>query len=436
MPDQQNRLVFTQESNFKGIAEAIRKKRLSEAKFKPPQMKDAIMAIRLGIPMVVQTGAVGGGEPARWVRPSAWPNIEAIPIDREHDEEVCYMTFDNTRATISQSAAWAGFSVRLDRAGATCVFERGHLDNGVFVVDSTFESDEQPANLSTVVYVTDYYGTSDNDYVVYRVRPSDEAHLVRLCFAYVPKSISLLPQDIPDYCMACLERVGNLPYVNDMSLITNRSRYGCASIQHDRNDIGKYNAVTTLVYAWQNCYSLQSLDIGGWDTSNWAVTNLGGAWQNCNSLQSLDIGGWDTSSWAVTTLGYAWSRCYSLQSLDIGGWDTSSWAVTNLGNAWQNCYSLQSLDIGNLSLSGVTSTANTMQYCRKLKDISSLNGLKTSISLASCVMLSRESVLNIFASLGTVSNDTITLYVDTYNKLSADDIAVATTKGWTVASAA
>ena len=380
MPDQQNRLVFTQESNFKGIAEAIRKKRLSEAKFKPPQMKDAIMAIRLGLPIVIQTGAVGGGEPVPWVRPTAWPNIEALPIDREHDEEVCYMTFDNTRATIAQSAAWAGFSVRLDRAGATCVFERGHLDNGVFVVDGTFESDEQPANLSTVVYVTDYYGTSDNDYVVYRVRPSAEAHLVRLCFAYVPKSVSLLPQDIPDYCMACLERVGNLPYVNDMSLITDRSRYGCASIQHDRNDIGKYNAVTNLGNAWQSCYSLQSLDLSGWDTTNWAVTNL--------------------------------------------------------DNAWSGCYSLQSLDIGNLSLSGVTSTGNTMQYCKKLKDISSLNGLKISISFANCVMLSRESVLNIFASLGTVSNGTITLYVDIYNKLSADDIAVATTKGWTVASAA
>ena len=179
------------------------------------------------------------------------------------------------------------------------------------------------------------------------------------------------------------------------------------SIQHDRNDIGKYNAVTTLGSAWQSCYSLQSLDLSGWDTGNWAVT----------------------------TRGSAWYGCYSLQSLDLSGWDTTNWAVTNLSYAWSGCYSLQSLDIGNLSLSGVTSTVNTMQYCMKLKDVSSLNGLKTSISLANCVMLSRESVLNIFASLGTVSNATVTLYIDIYNKLSADDIAVATTKGWTVASA-
>ena len=59
--------------------------------------------------------------------------------------------------------------------------------------------------------------------------------------------------------------------------------------------------------------------ISSWDTSK--VTDLSYCFQECSSLQSLDLSSWDTSK--VTDLSYCFQRCISLQSLDLSSWDTS-----------------------------------------------------------------------------------------------------------------
>ena len=130
---------------------------------------------------------------------------------------------------------------------------------------------------------------------------------------------------------------------------------------------------------------------------------MAGAWAYCYNLQSLNLSGWDVSD--VTTLSATWAYCYSLQSLDLSGWDVSS--VTNLSAAWQNCH-------------------NLVDY---LPPVIAINH-----SYSDAVELSIASLLRIIDSLPVVTGTrTLTLGQTNKLKLTAEQIAVATQKGWTVA---
>ena len=174
----------------------------------------------------------------------------------------------------------------------------------------------------------------------------------------------------------CVERVGRLPYVVNFSssLGAAQSNRCCGTrwMQHDK-----------------------LLDVS-------SVTNMSGAWNGCHSLQSLDLSGWDTGN--VTTLQNAWNNCYNLQSLDLSGWDVGS--VTTLQEAWKYCYSL-------------------VDYWPSVISINHNYDSATALSIAS---LSR-----IVDSLPVVTGARTLTLGQNKLKLTAEQIAVATQKGWTVA---
>ena len=174
----------------------------------------------------------------------------------------------------------------------------------------------------------------------------------------------------------CVERVGRLPYVVNFSSNIGVSQWnrccGTMWMQHDK--LLDVSSVTGMAYAWENCYSLQSLDLSGWDTGS------------------------------VTTLQGTWNACYSLQSLNLSGWDVSS--VTDLSAAWQNCYSL-------------------VDYWPSVISIDQNYSSATALSIA--------SLLRIIDSLPVATGTrTLTLGQTNKLKLTAEQIAVATQKGWTV----
>ncbi len=254
-------------------------------------------------------------------------------------------------------------------------------------------------------------------------------------------------------------------------------------------------AVTTFAAMFDYCRSLETLDISSWDTSNWRVTTLATAFRCChNLLEITGIGDLDTRGWAVTTLANSFNSCYSLQHLDLSGWDTSGWAVTSLESVFTWCMSLQSIDIGDWDTSGwkVTTMATMFNECRSLKEIDLFDWDTSQFALTTCASmiagcqiletfympdnfttdtfkvtnanyqvtyaasqtlknyngypvsinvnyvnyycLSVESLVSIINKLPTVTAArTLTLGVAHRNKLTAEQIAVATAKGWTVA---
>ena len=74
-------------------------------------------------------------------------------------------------------------------------------------------------------------------------------------------------------------------------------------------------------------------------------------------------------------------------------------------------------------------------HIRKLRDVVDLKfgkGWQHSTSFSNDKKLSRESLLSILNNLSVVSGETLTLGSVNLAKLTDDDIAIATNKGWSV----
>lgn len=260
--------------------------------------------------------------------------------------------------------------------------------------------------------------------------------------------------------------------------------YSLKKLNIDDWDVSNW-PITSLQQAWTNCRSLKQLNLNKWDTQNWELTSLSNTWDGCNGLEQLNINEWDTSNWSLTTLSSTWRYCYSLQKLNLNDWDTNNWILTSLYYTWDSCYSLQELNINawdtqnweihdmrhiisncynlkifdiedwdttnwsNINFQGVFDGTWTLQICRLplglpvTSNFSYPNnialiyysgyGINANHNLSS-TKLTADSIRSIFNRLPTISNSlTITLGAENLLKVTAEDIAVATNKGWTVA---
>ena len=447
-------------------------------------------------------------ETGLWERPAGWPDITSLAnnIDYENNEQCAYFTYDLSKF----SKPWIGLYVRNPSTNSIWYLDRGHISNGVFVVDESF------SNRSGTVF-RQVLDISNGEIQLWRL--TSDAHIASYGFA---TNTTTSASNFTNTYQPCVERSGNLPWITSIygSTSTSSTSYNNTTIwlEQDSLAIGNNSNITSLSSAWSNCYSLQSLDLSNWNTTNWAVinfsqtwyncyslqsldlsnwnttnwqvTNLSNTWYGCYSLQSLNISNWNTTNWAVTSLLSTWAYCYSLQSLDLSNWNTTNWAVINFSQTWYNCYSLQSLDLSNWNTTNwaVTNLQNTWYYCYNLQSLdlsnwdttnwavtnlsntwatcynlrslkgpeqwtwvtsktfntlptsayflSEFNGLPYSVnhSYSQLISLTITSLVNILTGLPTITTSkTITLGQTNKLKLTAEQIAIATQKGWTVA---
>ncbi|HAV1280271.1 TPA: BspA family leucine-rich repeat surface protein, partial [Listeria monocytogenes] len=121
--------------------------------------------------------------------------------------------------------------------------------------------------------------------------------------------------------------------------------------------------VTNMTSMFQNCTSLEKLDISNFDTSSVTVMNY--MFQNCTSLEEQDVSNFDTSS--VTDMQGMFRNCTSLKEQDVSNFDTSS--VTNMSYMFDGCTSLEELDLSTFDTSSVPTTAYMFQNCTALKSL-------------------------------------------------------------------
>ena len=119
----------------------------------------------------------------------------------------------------------------------------------------------------------------------------------------------------------------------------------------------KIAGLTRMMGMFEACFSLTSIDLSGFDTSQ--ATNMNGMFVACLALTSLDLSGFDTSQ--VTNMGSMFEGCSSLMSLDLSGFDTSQ--VTNMSNMFNGCSALKTLDLSGFNTSRATIAANMFQGC-------------------------------------------------------------------------
>ena len=317
--------------------------------------------------------------------------------------------------------------------------------------------------------------TFNSGYVAYKVNERDNGDGTYTT-SIIADDISNLPTTINFKGIKQLQKVYylNTSAVTDMSFMFN----GCSNLTYINADNLVHSGVTTLAYLFITCTNLESIDVSSWDTSNvtnmdrifascfklssivgvdnWDVskvknfnlafshtsieslgvsswitssaTSMASMFTNCSKLTSLDVSNWDTSS--VTDMGGMFQGCSRLTSLDLSGWDTSSLGIINY--MFRDCQSLTYLDLSSWDTSRITQTTQAIDRCGALKTLK-WNNWKPSIALTS-VGLSRESTKDIVSKLATVTESrTLNLSSNLLSYLSEEEIALANSKGWTLA---
>lgn len=109
--------------------------------------------------------------------------------------------------------------------------------------------------------------------------------------------------------------------------------------------------------------------------------------------------------------------------------DTSN--VTNMDSMFDYCESLTSIPL--LDTSNVKYFGNAFRRCVNLQNLGGFIGLKVSIRLYWSTLLTHESLMNVINNLAVVTTSpTLTLGESNLAKLTDDEIAIATDKGWIV----
>lgn len=167
--------------------------------------------------------------------------------------------------------------------------------------------------------------------------------------------------------------------------------------------LGDAGNITSFASMFSGCYSLTSLSsISSWNVAK--ATTCATMFQNCASLQSLTITDWTLTK--CTTIANMFRYCYGMRSLETTGWTIPA-LTANPDYIFCDMYSL-------IQCSGLPINRNH----RYQNDVS----------------LPEAQWERIFTQLPSVSSKT--LYISSANtgRLTSTTKAIATGKGWTLAS--
>lgn len=199
---------------------------------------------------------------------------------------------------------------------------------------------------------------------------------------------------------------------------------GCSSL----TSIHLFNTsnVTDMRWMFRGCTSLTTVPL----FNLYSAGDISQMFQNCTSLTTVPQ--FDTSS--VSNMAGLFQNCTSLTI--IPQFNMSN--VTDIKTMFWDCKSLTEIPL--LNLGKIEYINNTFRNCTSLTTIDGFTDLgkgftyPATLDLSYSNLLTRQSCINIFNNLYSQSTYTHTIKLSTHTKsrLSSDDIAIATNKGWIV----
>ena len=180
--------------------------------------------------------------------------------------------------------------------------------------------------------------------------------------------------------------------------------------------------VISMSYMFMDCTSLTT--IPQLNTSNVKDAGMHKMFYNCQALTSIPL--LDTSK--VTDMGFMFYNCRALTTIPL--LDTSK--VTNMNSMFSGCTNLTTIPA--LDVSNVTD----MTYMFAGDDYNLKSILMTNIgadlNISNSAQFERSDLLVILNNLKTVTETkTLTMGATNLAKLTEEDKAIATNKGWTLA---
>ena len=214
--------------------------------------------------------------------------------------------------------------------------------------------------------------------------------------------------------------------------------------------------VTTMQRMVETLNDLTSVNLNGWETS--ACTDMSYLFTSCKSLTSIDISSWDTSNVQtmesmfqynpkltdikfnfrtpnLTNMHCMFDGC-GIVELDLSMMDTSK--VTDMFALFNQCGSLEYLNLSNWNMSAVTNINRMFDYTDRLSTLIMDGAIfpKMNLDIALHISnLSVESLVSVISALPQLSEGEsyyVQLGSGNIAKLSSEQIAIATNKGWTL----
>ena len=239
----------------------------------------------------------------------------------------------------------------------------------------------------------------------------------------IPRQLDLSKCRYASSMFSSCHSLEKFPATLDLSACTDATRMfsDCFSLVNLPKIYGMPSC-TTVSYMFSNCYSLVSI-------SNLfslpSCVNTSYMFYNCNSLKKVP----ENLSLPACTNAYSmFSGCTSL----VKAPDTIELPIcTDASYMFSRCTALVKAP-DNLDLGNCTNANYMFSLCYSLRFIR-IQHLKTDFRLNDSGLIPRDTLVSVLESLETVSGKTLTLGSSLLGKLTAEDKAIATSKGWTLA---
>lgn len=250
----------------------------------------------------------------------------------------------------------------------------------------------------------------------------------------------------------------------DLTMISPKNETSLDNLFYKNTNLTHINAsnwdtskITSLVFTFASMDNLESVDFADWDVSK--VTTFFAMFDASAKIENIDVSKWNTSS--ATNMAWMFNR-NNLKHLDVSNFNTSK--VTSMFAMFSGCHSLTRLDISNFDTSNVLDFGRIFSYwnsvCEEL-NISGLNltkckfmeltfqstnfkvircdGLRlpnidmSKIGLESSTSLTVDSIVGLLNALPQSDKGySFQIGSDNIAKLSDEQKAIATNKGWTL----
>ena len=178
--------------------------------------------------------------------------------------------------------------------------------------------------------------------------------------------------------------------------------------------------VRNMRYMFSHCYKLTT--VPQFDTSK--VTNMYSMLNYCYKLTTVPQ--FDTSN--VTNMASMFSSCSNLTTVPL--FDTKN--VTDMNSMLSYCTNLTT--VPQFDTSNVTNMASMFSGCSSLEEIHMIN-INANLEISPSTKFTREALLEIIGNLKaqTSGSKKLTMGATNLAKLTEEDKAIATNKGWTLA---
>ena len=172
---------------------------------------------------------------------------------------------------------------------------------------------------------------------------------------------------------------------------------------------------------FSRCTSLTEVSL--FDTSN--VTDMWSMFRGCSSLTTVPL--FNTQN--VTEMRSMFDGCTSLTS--VPSFNTQN--VKYMSQMFFKCTSLTTVPL--FDTQNVTQAVQMFDKCTSLTDVGGFAGLKVDINFSDSP-LTHDSALNVIDNLAVSTGHIVNFKKTTFDTLTPEDIAKATSKGWEIRSVA